>query len=280
MGRAEDASSCAPALRCALRGVSSEDLAMGDVAEAGRFARLAALLDHDSAHWRSGEMPPLGHWLCFLPDARQADLGADGHPRREGAFQRRMWAGSRVRFRAPIPLGAAIERRTRVLQAEDKAGRSGAMQFLTLEHTISVGGNVAVIEEQDLVYRAPAEPGVIAERVASDAGAADAVTRTVTTDAATLFRFSALTFNAHRIHYDRDYARDVEGYAGLVVHGPLLATLLMDLVLREQPGFVPRAFEFRARAPLFDGEDIALGMTGNDLRAVGPVGVAVTASVQ
>jgi 3-methylfumaryl-CoA hydratase len=258
----------------------SGDDVMRDVAEAGRFARLAALLDHDGAHWRDGVVPPLGHWLCFLPDARQADLGADGHPRRDGAFPRRMWAGSRVRFAAPIPLGAMIERRTRTLKVEDKSGRSGAMQFVTLEHTVSVGGAAAVIEEQDLVYRAAAEPGVIAERVATDPGAADAVTRTVTADPAMLFRFSALTFNAHRIHYGRDYARGVEGYAGLVVHGPLLATLLMDLALRERPGFAPSAFEFRARSPLFDGEAITLGMTGDTLRAIGPAGVAVTASVQ
>lgn len=251
-----------------------------DVAEPGRFDRLAALLDHDGGHWRAGEVPPLGHWLCFMPDARQAELGADGHPRREGAFPRRMWAGSRVQFLAPIPLGAAIERRTRTVKVEDKSGRSGAMQFVTLEHTISVGGEAAVIEEQDLVYRAAAEPGVIAERTAIDPGADDAVTRKIFTDPALLFRFSALTFNAHRIHYDRAYAREVEGYAGLVVHGPLLATLLMDLALRERPGFVPSAFEFRARSPLFDGEEITLGMTGNTLRAVGPVGVAVTASIQ
>lgn len=253
---------------------------MRDVAEPGRFARLAALLDHDGAHWRAGEVPPLGHWLCFLPEARQADLGADGHPRRESALPRRMWAGSRVQFLAPIPLGAGIERRTRTVKVEDKTGRSGAMQLITLEHTVSVEGVAAVIEEQDLVYRAAAEPGVIAARAVSDPGAADVVTRKIVTDPALLFRFSALTFNAHRIHYERAYARDVEGYAGLVVHGPLLATLLMYLALRERPGLVPSAFEFRARSPLYDGEEITLGMTGNTLRAVGPVGVAVTASIQ
>lgn len=251
-----------------------------DVAEAGRFARLAALLDHDGACWRAGEVPPLGHWLCFPPNARQSELGPDGHPRREGVFPRRMWAGSRVRFVAPIPLGAPIERRTRTVKVEDKSGQSGAMQFVTLEHTISVNGGTAVIEEQDLVYRAAADPGVIAGRAKIDPGAADAMAREIITDPALLFRFSALTFNAHRIHYDRVYARDVEGYAGLVVHGPLLATLLMDLVLRSRPNFAPSTFEFRARAPLFDGEAITLGLTGDALRAVGPSGVAVTASVQ
>jgi 3-methylfumaryl-CoA hydratase len=260
--------------------VSGEEQIQRDIAEAGRFARLAALLDHSAAHWPAGVVPPLGHWLCFLPNARQSDLGPDGHPRRTDAFPRRMWAGSRVRFLAPIPLGAAIERRTTMLSTEDKHGRSGAMRFVTLEHRISVEGAPAVIEEQDLVYRAAAEPGVIAERPAIDPGAPDATTRAIVIDPVALFRFSALTFNAHRIHYDRDYARDGEGYAGLVVHGPLVATLLMDLMLRARPGFAPKAFEFRARSPLFDGENITLGMTGNVLRAVGPAGVAVTASVQ
>ena len=242
-----------------------------DVATAAPLASLAALLDHDAAPWRPGTVPPLGHWLYFLPTARQSVIGADGHPRRDGhgllppvPLPRRMWAGSRVEFLAPIAVGAALTRVTTIDAIKPKRGASGDLLFVTLRHDIAANGVPAIREEQDIVFREPA-PASPSSRAAPPAPAAaepvepiDAI-RSITPDPVLLFRYSALTFNAHRIHYDRDYAEGVEGYAGLVVHGPLIATLLIDHALRA--GFAPRAFRFRAEAPLIDGAPFDLCLT-------------------
>jgi 3-methylfumaryl-CoA hydratase len=214
--------------------------------------RLAATLDHDGAHWPKGLLPPLGHWLFHLPDAAQSVLGGDGHPVMGGflppiAQPRRMWAGGRLRFLAPIPFGATLAKRTTIVDIVEKQGASGGMTFLTLRHELSVQGVLAVEEEQDLVYlpvTAPAPPKSTEPRIAESE-------RHMTADAALLFRFSALTFNAHRIHYDLPYALAVELYPALVVHGPLQAMLLIDHALRE--GVAPTRFAFRARAPLYPG---------------------------
>ncbi|WP_338426308.1 FAS1-like dehydratase domain-containing protein [Sphingopyxis kveilinensis] len=231
-----------------------------DVASAAPLASLAALLDHDVSPWAPGMVPPLGHWLYFLPTARQSAIGEDGHPRRDAhgllppvPLSRRMWAGSRIDFLAPVPLGAALARVTTIDAIKPKRGASGDLLFVTLCHEISADGAPAIREEQDIVFRGAAGaapvPGAAPAAVVTPEPA-DAV-RSITPDPVLLFRYSALTFNAHRIHYDRDYARDVEGYAGLVVHGPLIATLLMDHALRA--GLSPRHFAFRAEAPLIDG---------------------------
>ena len=239
-----------------------------DVATAAPVAGLAALLDHDVSPWVSGEVPPLGHWLYFLPTARQSVIGEDGHPRRDSTsllppvpLPRRMWAGSRIEFLSPIPVDAALTRVTTIDAIKPKRGTSGDLLFVTLRHDITADGVAAIREEQDIVFResAPASP-VPAPSPAGPAETepADAV-RSVLPDPVLLFRYSALTFNAHRIHYDRDYAEGVEGYAGLVVHGPLIATLLIDHALRA--GFAPRAFRFRAEAPLIDGAPFDLCLT-------------------
>lgn len=262
--------------------MSTDEIAR-DVADPARFDGLAALLDHAAPPWATGMLPPLGHWLCFHPRARQSDIGADGHPRREdSALPRRMWAGSRIRFLKPVPLGATIERRTRTMAMNEKTGRSGRMKFLTLEHRIHLdGGDAAIVEEQDIVYREAADPNAPFVRPQGDPATSGAETRIITADPVMLFRFSALTFNGHRIHYDRDYAIKAEGYPGLVVHGPLIATLLMDHLLRARPGMPVSYFEFRAQGPLFDGEAITLSLTDEDgearLSAIGPFGVAVQA---
>lgn len=230
-----------------------------DIATIAPLRGLAALLDHDAV---PDIVPPLGHWLYFLPDARQSIIGADGHPRRDGhgllppvPLPRRMWAGSRIEYLSPIAAGAALRRVTTIDAIKPKRGASGDLLFVTLRHDIAADGIAAIREEQDIVFRAPAAaspapspvPLVPAEPEPSDA------TRSTLPDPVMLFRYSALTFNAHRIHYDRDYARDVEGYAGLVVHGPLIATLLMDHFLQSVPGAAPRHFRFRAEAPLIGG---------------------------
>lgn len=247
-----------------------------DVATAAPLAGLAALLDHDVPPRTAGTVPPLGHWLYFLPTARQSAIGEDGHPRRDGQgllppvpLPRRMWAGSRIEFLAPIAIGAALTRVTTIEAIKPKRGASGDLLFVTLRHDIAANGVPAIREEQDIVFRepAPASPAPRAPTPVAPAEPADAV-RSVLPDPVLLFRYSALTFNAHRIHYDRDYARGVEGYAGLVVHGPLIATLLIDHALRAAPDIVPRRFAFRAEAPLIDGApfDLCLARDGDAAR--------------
>jgi 3-methylfumaryl-CoA hydratase len=201
-------------------------------------------------------LPPLWHWFYFLPRAAQSALDVDGHPQRGGflppiPFPRRMFAGSRLRFLAPLRLGTPATREGEIRNVVLKSGRSGSLAFVTVGYRVMQGGVVCIEEEQDIVYREPGAP-VAAPIVAPYAPAADvAWARTITPDARLLFRFSALTFNAHRIHYDRPYARDSEGYPGLIVHGPLTAILLADLVARNTTRAIA-AFSFRGLAPLFD----------------------------
>jgi 3-methylfumaryl-CoA hydratase len=248
-----------------------------DTASPMPLAGLAALLDHAQPPWRDGELPPLAHWLYFLNHAPQSDIDVDGHPRRGGflppvTLPRRMWAGSRIEFRGSIPIGAAITRRSTIANVSAKNGASGAMIFVTAKHEVSANGQVAIAEEQDIVFREAPKPGA-ATRASLDAQASE-WTRTITPDPTLLFRFSALTFNAHRIHYDRDYCRDVEGYPGLVVQAPLTALLLMDHHLRQRPRADVARFEFRAQRPLFDTAPFEVCGNGGALWARGPDGSA------
>lgn len=239
------------------------------------LARLAALLDRAA----TDAVPPLGHWLFSLPEAPQADLGPDGHPAHglvapPPGLPRRMWAGSRVTMPGRIVVGDTLERASAVASISEKPG----MTFVTVRHDVRANGELAVIEEQDLVYLPPRTgPDTAPPRPVDVPEAAS--TRSVTADAVTLFRFSALTFNAHRIHYDRDYARGVEHYPGLVVHGPLLATLLVDDAQRRNLGARVARFDFRARAPVFDGETFELCSAGGTLWVRTARGVAMTAEI-
>jgi 3-methylfumaryl-CoA hydratase len=174
-----------------------------------------------------------------------------------------MWVGGRLSFHAPIPIGAMMERHSTIVDVAAKTGKSGTMVFVTIRHEIAVADRIAVREEQDLVYRempvagtGPAPGAEPKER--TEAPRTSEWTRVIRPDPVQLFRFSALTFNAHRIHYDRDYCRDVEGYPGLVMHGPLLATLLMDHFLRRAPGARVGNFQFRAQRPLYDTAPFSL----------------------
>jgi 3-methylfumaryl-CoA hydratase len=238
-----------------------------DVAAPIPLAGLAALLDHETPPWIVGELPPLSHWLYFLGHKRQSELGEDGHPKRGGflppvELPRRMWAGGRLTFHGAIAIGASLERRSTIKDVSAKTGATGNMVFVTVSHKIFAGTGLAISEEQDIVFRdmpkAPLQPGNAEARTAK-------LTRRVTPDPTLLFRFSALTFNAHRIHYDRDYARNVEAYPGLVVQGPLIAMLLMDHYLRARPAARISAFTFRAQRPLFETAPFDLCMAGNDL---------------
>jgi 3-methylfumaryl-CoA hydratase len=227
-----------------------------DVATQAPLAGLAATLDHTDPPWMPGEVPPLGHWLYFLPRALQRDIAADGHPHKGGFLPpvdlpRRMWAGGEFAFKAPIPVGAAITRRSTIAHVTEKTGRSGPMVFVRVEHEVLAGDDLALTEIHHIVYREAPKPDE-AQPLPEPAPEGAVWRRTIVPDIVLLFRYSALTFNGHRIHYDRDYCRDVEGYPGLIVHGPLTATLLVDLFLRQNPGARVTGFRFRAKRPLFD----------------------------
>lgn len=216
---------------------------------------LAATLDVERAP-RAGEpLPPGWHWLFFNAVVRRSGLGPDGHPKRGGflppiALPRRMWAGGRLRYLAELPVDAVATRRSLIKKVEQKVGKRGALWFVTVEHTIACEGVPSLVEEQDLVYREATPPGAIAPKPEPYEGAAQ-FGRAFTPDTTLLFRYSALTFNGHRIHYDQPYATREEGYPGLVVHGPLTATLLQQLALEHGEGRRLAAFEFRGVSPLF-----------------------------
>lgn len=234
----------------------------------------ASTLDiDDSNHTDINAVPPLWHWLYFLPINSLANTGNDGHATR-GEFlppvplPRRMWAGSRLRFLAPITIGQMLNKRSVVQSVEHKSGRSGELVFVTVRHEISDADTVLLEEEHDIVYRqldaAPASQRAASKPVFAER-ANYAFERSFQADAVLLFRYSALTFNSHRIHYDHPYATNVEGYEGLVVHGPLIATLLLDLLRREQPERQVKGFTFRNISPVFDHETFFLrGMPMDD----------------
>jgi 3-methylfumaryl-CoA hydratase len=221
------------------------------------MAALSATLDRDDSFPREGDpLPPMWHWLYFLPIHRQSELGPDGHPKRGGfippvPLPRRMFAGGRQQFHRPLRAGEAITRVSRIADVTNKVGRNGALIFVLVRHEISNQDGLALVEEHDIVYREHQRPGEGAPHPQS-APAGAAWTREVLADAVVLFRYSALTFNPHRIHYDLRYCTEVEGYPGLVVHGPLIATLLADLLRRNLPDARVSNFSFRAVRPLFD----------------------------
>ena len=203
-------------------------------------------------------LPSLWHWMYFWGIAPQAELGHDGHPQRGGflppvPLPRRMWAGGRLRFQSPIPIGSQATRTSRILSVEAKSGKSGALAFVTVEHQIAVEGVIKLIEEHDIVYRDMPQPGSVA--AAPPPAPTEALwNKVIAPDPVLLFRYSALTFNGHRIHYDRSYVTEVEGYPGLIVHGPLIATLLIGLLAEKMPSSQLVSFSFRAVSPLFDTE--------------------------
>jgi len=246
-------------------------------------AALAATLDRDDPPPAAGTpLPPLWHWLYFLPHARHSELGPDGHPRRGGflppvPLPRRMWAGGRLRWSLHeggeanvLQVGQAVQRTSTIQSVRHKAGRSGELLFVQVEHRLHNARGLALVEEHDIVYRSAAQPGEAppAPQAPPLAGQA-AWSRTIVPDDVLLFRYSALTFNGHRIHYDRRYVTEVEGYPGLVVHGPLLATLLLDLLRRHRPQARVRAFDFRAVRPTFDLHPFSVhGLPSADGRTV------------
>ena len=235
-----------------------------DIAALPPVAALAATLDRSDPPPRPGNpLPPLWHWLYFLEAKAASELGPDGHPRRGGflppvPLPRRMWAGSRLSFLRPIPLGEPIRRDSEILKVESKEGRSGPLVFVTVRHQVISAGAPAIEEEHGIVYRGSPKPGDPAP-AAKPAPADAAWTRRLVPDPVLLFRYSALTFNGHRIHYDHPYVTAIEGYPGLVVHGPLQATLMLDLLRRQRPESKVRGFSFRALSPVFADRPLTIG---------------------
>lgn len=245
-----------------------------DWVNASHLAAWNATLDRDEPFPRMGDAaPPTFHWTLFPPLARQSDLGPDGHPRRGGflppvPLPRRMWAGSRIEFQQPLRVGERVEQTSVIEKVEEKTGRAGTLVFVTVLHTVTGARGTAIEEKQDLVYREAPKPGVAAP-VSLEPAPRGAWRREIVPDEVLLFRYSALTFNGHRIHYDRRYVTAEEGYAGLVVHGPLIATLLIDLLRRQLPTASVERFHFRAMRPTLDTSPFSLeGGPGDSARHV------------
>jgi 3-methylfumaryl-CoA hydratase len=236
---------------------------------------LDATLDHPARPIANGlAIPPLWHWLYFLPMHRQSEIGADGHARRGGflppvPLPRRMWAGSQFEFRAPVRVGDAVTRTSTIADVTTKTGRTGPLVFVKVRHELRCNGAAepAIVEFHDIVYRDAKKAGD-PEPAPQAAETGAPWQRELLPDDVLLFRYSALTFNGHRIHYDRKYVTEVEGYPGLIVHGPLIATLLMDLLRREAPQADVASFRFKAVRPTFDGRPMRVNgaRDGNTVR--------------
>lgn len=225
------------------------------------LAMARTLNDRDFIVGVGGPLPELWHWLYFLPMVAQSDIGADGHPKKGGflppvALERRMWASSRLTFHQDLIVGEEIRKTSEILKISEKKGKTGSMVFVTVQHSTYSEKGLAITEEQDIVYLpmpkifTPPPPNYVPETLQWR--------EDYSVDPVLLFRFSALTFNAHRIHYDRNYVTEVEKYPGLVVHGPLQALLLMESAKKHNPGRKPASYSFRAVRPLFDFDRIAV----------------------
>lgn len=257
------------------------------------LTRMSATLDRDDPPWRAGDpIPPLWHQMYFPAVVRDSAIGPDGHPAR-GDFlppiplPRRMFAGARQTYHRPLRAGELVERKGEVVSIDRKTGKSGELVFVLVRYQIVDSKGLAIEEEHDIVYREAATKGAAVKSDAADTvDEAFDWRRTVTPDPVVLFRYSALTFNGHRIHYDRTYAMEEEGYPGLVVHGPLIATYLAELAREHVPDRRIGRFAFRARRPLFDTAPFEVAGTmsedgaGCRLTAITPEGlVAMTADV-
>ncbi|MFA4969737.1 MAG: hypothetical protein WC540_08895 [Sulfuritalea sp.] len=243
-----------------------------DLIAARHAGLMAATVDYPAERIGDGEaLPPLWHWIYFLEGLPSRELGRDGHPARGGflppvPLANRMWAGGRVSFLAPVRIGSIVRKESSILNVEHKTGRSGDLVFATVLHELkSPQGELLIREEHDIVYKDANAPGKAAA-VAPPAMPAQ-FSRTWTPTTTTLFRYSALSFNGHRIHYDADYCRNVEGYPNLVIHGPLTATLLASHA-EEVSGRRLRDFTYRGVSPALLGDSITLHANALEDRVV------------
>lgn len=228
-----------------------------DSIDPARSNALSAALGVETAFGPGDEMPLLHHFLHFWDVRPPAALGADGHPAKGGflppvPLPRRMWAGGRLTFHRPLHFGEPVTKVSTIRSVTAKTGKSGDLVFVTVEHALSGEDGPAVIEEQDLVYRGAASPGSITAAAGEGPKPDCDWHRTIYPDEVLLFRYSALTMNGHRIHYDLPYAKEEEAYPALVVHGPLMATCLAAMAQREL-GRTLRTFAFRGQSPAFAG---------------------------
>ncbi|MGS1105493.1 FAS1-like dehydratase domain-containing protein [Achromobacter anxifer] len=221
-----------------------------DAMDPGHAARIAATLG-GPAPARGDALPPLWQWAFFISTVDMDGLGTDGHPARGGFLppaqdRNRMWAGGRVEFRRPLKVGVPAARVSSVIDVKEKTGRTGALLFVTVRHEFLQEGEVAIHEEQDIVYRQPTPPKLSGSESAPQAQWRD----TVEPSPVLLFRYSAVTFNGHRIHYDHPYVTGTEGYPGLVVHGPLIATEMVAAFTRAHPRARLTHLSYRGLRPL------------------------------
>ncbi|AWI58370.1 FAS1-like dehydratase domain-containing protein [Sinorhizobium fredii] len=273
-----------------LRSWIGREEAASDVISVDLVRKFNATLDLSPAMPVIGEVAPLMVNYCLAqPAAPTSAVGRDGHPQRGGflppvPLARRMWAGSSLTFHGDLHVGDEVRRVSRIADIAVKEGRSGMLCFVTVEHKLHVAGKPVIEEKQNIVYREDAKASDATKPTAAAAAApGGAHSRPMQLSTPLLFRYSALTFNGHRIHYDRRYAVEVEHYPGLVVHGPLQATLLLYYA-RELKGTAPRQFTFRGLSPLFDDDRIHLHATEEEgrmklwtARENGPVGISAEA---
>ena len=238
-------------------GWSGRQEEVSDVLEPARTNALSAALGETGSRVDGAELPPLHHWLYFWDVRPPTHLGQDGHPARGGFLPpvhlpRRMWAGGRLKFLQPLRLGEKIKRTSTIQGIESKTGSSGSLVFVTVKHELFGENGLAVVEEQDIVYREAGKPGSVVSPVLDTEPPDAPWCENIMPDTVLLFRYSALTMNGHRIHYDRPYAEQEESYPALVVHGPLQAILLARMASRNLAGPLT-AFEYRGRSPAFEG---------------------------
>lgn len=238
---------------------------------------MMAALDVNPSQWPTigDDLPATAHWNYFVPRVVQSKIDVDGHPVR-GDFlppiplPRRMWAGSRIQYHQPMKMGQTIQKTSTIKDIKIKEGKSGSLAFVTVKHEYQNSSGLALTEEQDLVYRDP-PPSMTSIPERNPAPTPAQWTQSVATSTPLLFRYSSVTFNAHKIHYDEPYAKEVEGYPGLVVHGQLIATFLLQSLQQAHPEKTLASFNFKAVSPLFCGETLqaqgALSPEGADLWA-------------
>ena len=229
-----------------------------DVISLATAQALAATLDWQNMPEAGDVLANAGHWMHFLPNARQSDIGHDGHPKKGGflppvPLPRRMWASGSLDFQAPLRIGEVLKKVSTINSIKHKQGGTGSLVFVEVGHEIYCGETLAIVDTQNLVYREEPDPSAAPRKPVPPPAPAE-FSRTIIPDPVLLFRFSALTFNSHRIHYDRNYAVQEEGYTGLVVHAPLSATLILDLAREYLPEANIEHFEYRAVQPLLDAK--------------------------
>ena len=229
--------------------------------------KLEATLDRTPTLKNGDHLPPAWHWLYFHELSKASDLGRDGHTKLginlpEFTLPRRMWAGGKINWLAPLLIGSLATKVSKILSIEEKSGRTGDLIFVTVQHEVSQNGSLCISEEQNIVYRAEATQSKAneAEQAQSDSD----FSMNWQLNETALFRYSALTFNGHRIHYDVEYAKNIEGYAGLIVHGPLLATLMLDMA--KQNNRPMNTFSYRAKSPITLPNEFSTNglVTGNE----------------